>query len=205
MVWTPEARTKAREALARKPPSARQLAIAAGEVSFLGKACGKCGGTRWYVKSSQCVSCSTALQKDPRTAARKQAWNAENRDRIRAKRNAQYASGGQLAAIARARKWVAENPQKRKAISMTYKARRRAQEAEGDSTAEIAAWAASTPKVCYWCDKPCADKYHVDHYEPLVRGGRHAIANLVIACPKCNLEKNAKDPYVFALSRGRLF
>jgi len=101
--------------------------------------------------------------------------------------------------------WVMHNPDKRKTISKAYKARRRCQEAGGDSTAAIHTWEMGAVKLCYWCQKPCEEKYHVDHYEPLARGGKHVIANLVIACPSCNVKKNAKDPYAFAASLGRLF
>ncbi len=105
----------------------------------------------------------------------------------------------------RANAWRQRNPEKRASIMKAYSARRRSQEAGGDSTAAIHAWEMAAKKVCYWCHKPCADKYHLDHYEPLARGGKHVIANLVISCPTCNLKKNAKDPYAFAASLGRLF
>lgn len=101
--------------------------------------------------------------------------------------------------------WARLNPEKRKSISKAYKARRRAQERGGDSTAAIHAWEQAAPKVCHWCNKKCQDEYHVDHYQPLARGGLHIIANLVIACPPCNFRKNAKDPFEFAASMGRLF
>lgn len=101
--------------------------------------------------------------------------------------------------------WRAKNPDKIRTIRFTYAARRRAQEAGGDSTAAIHKWAAAAAKVCHWCGKKCAKSYHIDHYVPLSKGGKHEISNLVIACPKCNIRKNAKDPYEFAASVGRLF
>ena len=60
-------------------------------------------------------------------------------------------------------------------------------------------------KKCYWCESKINKKdYHIDHFVPLSKGGSHTISNLVIACPKCNLKKNAKDPYQFAISVGKL-
>lgn len=106
---------------------------------------------------------------------------------------------------ARAKEWRRKNPEKRSAIMKSYSARRRANCADGDSTAAIYEWEKAAVKVCYWCGKKCAKDYHVDHYEPLARGGRHVITNLVIACPPCNRKKNAKDPFDFAASLGRLF
>ncbi len=105
----------------------------------------------------------------------------------------------------RAESWRKRNPEKRSAIIKAYSARRRANCAGGDPTALIAAWESRAVKVCYWCDKACHDNYHIDHYQPLAKGGRHVISNLVISCPPCNYRKNAKDPYVFAASIGRLF
>lgn len=60
-------------------------------------------------------------------------------------------------------------------------------------------------KKCYWCESKINKKdYHIDHIMPLSKGGRHTISNLVITCPKCNLQKNSKDPFEFAQERGRL-
>lgn len=59
---------------------------------------------------------------------------------------------------------------------------------------------------CYWCDcKLNKNNTHLDHYIPLSKGGEHTISNLVLSCSKCNLQKNAKDPYEFALTKGKLF
>ncbi|MFB7663972.1 HNH endonuclease [Kitasatospora sp. NPDC056138] len=42
---------------------------------------------------------------------------------------------------------------------------------------------------CVYCDRPAADG-DVDHIRPLTRGGRHEVANLVLACINCNRSKN---------------
>ena len=39
---------------------------------------------------------------------------------------------------------------------------------------------------------------------PLSKGGEHTLTNLVVSCPTCNLQKNAKDPIEFANKLGRL-
>lgn len=58
---------------------------------------------------------------------------------------------------------------------------------------------------CYWCDnKIINNNYHIDHYIPLSKGGVHRLENIVISCPKCNMQKSNKDPYKFALSVGKL-
>lgn len=106
--------------------------------------------------------------------------------------------------IAYAAKWAAQNPEKRRAISQTYKHRRRAVEREGVSSADLLAWKKAQPKRCYWCSKDCKRGYVVDHYQPLAKGGKHEIANLVIACRSCNARKSARDPLDFAREVWRL-
>ncbi|NLB85017.1 MAG: HNH endonuclease, partial [Acholeplasmataceae bacterium] len=55
------------------------------------------------------------------------------------------------------------------------------------------------------CNSKIIDnKYNIDHYIPISKGGEHTIDNLVISCEKCNKQKHAKDPYEFALTKGRL-
>lgn len=101
--------------------------------------------------------------------------------------------------------WRKANPERRRAVASSYKARRRSKEAGGVSSAELTEWIKTQPKVCYWCGVKCASAYHVDHYVPLSRDGRHVLSNLVIACPTCNVRKQATDPYEFAQTVGRLF
>lgn len=108
------------------------------------------------------------------------------------------------ARLASIREWQNANPDLVAAYKNTNKSRRRASTSEGMTGAELLAWKAAQPKVCYWCSKPCPKKYHVDHYSPLSKGGAHAAENLVIACSTCNLRKHAKDPLVFAREVGRL-
>lgn len=47
---------------------------------------------------------------------------------------------------------------------------------------------------CYWCGWPCETDYHVDHIQPLSKGGLNTVDNICIACPKCNLQKGAMTP-----------
>ena len=44
---------------------------------------------------------------------------------------------------------------------------------------------------CYYCDAP-ADRYHREHVIPVAKDGRHAAANLVLACAACNSSKRAR-------------
>jgi 5-methylcytosine-specific restriction endonuclease McrA len=104
------------------------------------------------------------------------------------------------------RRWSAKNPDRVRAHQLISQATRRSRiAASSEPVGKIAGWVRSVPKICHWCGVKCAKNYHVDHYHPVSKGGRHEVKNLVIACPPCNLRKSAKDPYEFAASRGRLF
>jgi len=63
-------------------------------------------------------------------------------------------------------------------------------------------------KECYYCGKMLAsfegDEMHVDHRVPVVAGGGDDLDNLVAACPRCNLKKNAKSEDSFLQELARL-
>ncbi|NMZ77494.1 hypothetical protein HBO32_30830 [Pseudomonas nitroreducens] len=157
-----------------------------------------------YLKASK-KAYYEMIKQDPEWQSRQKALRDLNKDSKRKYDKEYRAKADPKALLERANRWRKENPEKRSAIIKAYSARRRSNCRDGDPTAAIAAWESSARKVCYWCSKPCGDNYHVDHYQPLARGGKHVISNLVIACPNCNHRKNAKDPYEFAASMGRLF
>jgi 5-methylcytosine-specific restriction endonuclease McrA len=137
-----------------------------------------------------------------------QAKEAEKRNINKEKKRLYDAKYHKLNAdkkVASAKAWSASNKDKRSVITFNYDGKRRALLKSGDTAKAILAWKNSQKKICYWCNKPCEDKFHIDHYLPLTKGGLHKIHNFVIACPRCNLTKNAKDPYEYALSVGKLF
>lgn len=100
----------------------------------------------------------------------------------------------------RARDWARNNPEKARAKTLRYRARK--QNARGTHTAEdILAIYEQQRGQCWWCGAPVGDDYHVDHRIPLSRGGSNAPENLVISCPYCNRSKSNKLPGDF---NGRL-
>lgn len=44
---------------------------------------------------------------------------------------------------------------------------------------------------CFYCGQRMGDRQQWDHVEPIARGGRHSIGNLVLACGDCNASKGA--------------
>ena len=82
--------------------------------------------------------------------------------------------------------------------------RHRTLQKDGDITASQLVELVSKNDKCYWCGKEHNGKYHLDHYYPLSKGGKHTISNIVISCPSCNIGKKDKDPHEYALIHGRL-
>ena len=84
------------------------------------------------------------------------------------------------------------------------KHKRRTSVRDGDVTIKQIEELIEKSTYCYWCNVKLKKDYHLDHYTPISKGGKHTISNLVVSCPSCNLQKHAKDPYQFALEKGRL-
>lgn len=81
-----------------------------------------------------------------------------------------------------------------------HKRRARLKNAIGSfNDAELGALYSSVEGCCYWCGRCTKDKiWHADHYVPLALGGPNCIENIVISCQKCNNQKGAQDPLIFA-------
>ena len=58
--------------------------------------------------------------------------------------------------------------------------------------------------MCAICRCNIKSGFHVDHIEPLAKGGANDDANLQLLCPPCNLNKAAKDPIAHMQSKGFL-
>lgn len=185
--WAAE--SKAFKAARDASEANRLAAIDRGESTYLGAKCHRGHSGIRYVGGYGCVGCFKTTERVSAKSAYDQQYRLKNPEKC----------------VARSAAWRRANPELRLAISKAYKARRRSHEQGGDSTVAIAAWERAAKKVCYWCGCKCPKKYQVDHYQPLARGGRHEVKNLVISCGPCNRRKNAKDPYQFAQTMGKLF
>jgi 5-methylcytosine-specific restriction endonuclease McrA len=154
-----------------------------------------------------CKTCETArvqaVTSSPESKAAKRDYDkarvAKLADKIKAAAAARYPAA-RAAKIANAKAWVENNPERRRAIAKSYKARRRTVERDGISGPELLRWTAAQEKVCHWCGVDCSSGFHVDHVMPLARGGLHEVENLAIACAPCNLSKQAKHPDEFRAS-----
>lgn len=54
---------------------------------------------------------------------------------------------------------------------------------------------------CFYCLASLLDGFHVDHMQPLSRGGSNGPENIVCACAKCNTSKGAKTAAEFILGK----
>lgn len=145
--------------------------------------------------SSSCKSCKNkqnieyqATNKESKAEYDKNRRTV-NRETINKKKRDYYHSTGKYVE----KIWRAANWDKVLTYAKNSKAKRRALERSYKlPSTELITWVDNEPKVCKYCGCDCSTKYHIDHVVPLARGGAHAIHNLVIACPFCNISKGKK-------------
>jgi len=96
------------------------------------------------------------------------------------------------------------NPEGRRARDRNRAARKRG--AEGfHSKTDIDRISADQRGKCAACGRRVTRKErHVDHIQPLSKGGSNWPSNLQILCGPCNLSKSAKDPLTWARGLGKL-
>ena len=108
--------------------------------------------------------------------------------------------------IQRSRKLKYDTPEGKALVIATACRRRRLKDASKQDELLIKEWLekiyVKKTFTCYYCRKRHDIKMiHIDHYNPLSKGGKHAIENLVTACASCNLSKSARDPVLFQNER----
>jgi len=185
------------------------------------KACSKCGAVKALTEfgpdkrkldgtKAACRACCRATQNRYRAENTEHVRTIEKRamasfaqrkpERLRAI-NLKYARANAARMNEYSRQYRRLNPDKKRAETQRYRARKAL--APGSHTAsDIRNQLAAQNHKCWWCSKTVpGNGYHVDHLVPLHRQGSNGPENIVIACPACNLGKNARMPWDF---NGRL-
>lgn len=129
----------------------------------------------------------------------KRQWHQNNReDQLEQQRR--YRQENREALSELVRQWQKKNREKTRASCRNRRALKR--NSKGTHTiSDIRALYEGQNGKCWYCGVDVGNDYHVDHFIPLSKGGSNDVGNLRIACPTCNLSKNAKDPHEWS---GRL-
>jgi 5-methylcytosine-specific restriction endonuclease McrA len=161
---------------------------------------------RYYAKNREAILArrrSRPRVRKPNTEkdlAAKRRHYALNRDKVTAQQRVYYAANREIIRE-RVRLYYSKNKEKALICIRCRKARLRA---NGKFTRrDIDHLMAKQKKKCAVCFKRLTE-YHVDHVQPVARGGRNDPSNLQLLCPGCNRRKHAKDPFAFARELGRL-
>lgn len=133
------------------------------------------------------------------------AYRAANKAII-SERGRIYRHKNQETVAERRANWRKQNPDKVSILRRASKAMRRARQKAGGSykAADILDLQRLQRGRCAACVRPLGRGYHVDHVQPLARGGRNDKKNLQLLCPSCNQTKSARDPLEFMQSLGKL-
>jgi len=142
----------------------------------------------------------------------------KNQETASARRKAYYWSDPERARQA-TKEWTTNNKERKRAYGKMYaqtdkfkksctihrhRRRARLRIASGNFTKkDIARLHNKQKRRCYYCGKKYKKKFHIDHYVPLARKGSNWPSNLRITCPRCNLSKGAKLPWIFIPQSNR--
>lgn len=217
--------SKLRDATAKQrqaaPLTPRQIAAREGRSRyFTGIACDAGHVAERFTGSRGCCECSAerrCIVPPERQAAYSARWREAHterwqevltryRARHRIRRNSEardrYATDP-ANGRARTKRWRERNPEGVRAHAMTRLALKKGSSGSYTATDVQELYAAQKGK-CPNCRISLKRGYHVDHVEPLARGGLNVRSNLQILCPPCNLSKHASDPIEWAQRNGRL-
>jgi hypothetical protein len=159
--------------------------------------------------------------------AKARAWYDANPDRARESRRAyaqgpkreellekkrEYNAAHSKERVARSKAWAEANRERYRENARIASHRRRARKLASPGThtrSDIKRLLEFQREQCATCRvqliKTGKGKFHIDHIQPLARGGSNGAENLQLLCPTCNFRKRDKTPEEWAKENGRLF
>lgn len=147
-----------------------------------------------------------AMQSEEAQKKARESWRVAYAKKPWAKRGADNPrwNGGKDAAKLRTKKYMADykrrNPEKVK----VWAANRRNRGGGYVQVAVVKELFANQKGRCVVCRQKLPKSYHLDHIQPVAKGGSNHKHNLQLLCPLCNARKGAKDPIKFMQSQGLL-
>ena len=146
------------------------------------KACHWCGASL-EGKRPHAKYCDRTCKVKASDRRRVEDGRANVRDRARYAKEANHRR-------AYAMRYLAENPERMRAIRRKRRGQLRAERLTFDER-DWARLLLQYRGCCAYCGQT-SDDLHREHVIPLSRGGRHSVGNIVPACPPCNLTKKSK-------------
>lgn len=127
-------------------------------------------------------------------AIAKKEWHNANKERLSIKKK-EYHQNNRDSIIKKAKEWASANPEKVKLLKRVAGGKRvkRIKElSDGTVTAESILKIQVERLLCPYCGKGLnQSNTHMDHMNPISKGGLHSIKNLIMCCDTCNTTKNA--------------
>jgi 5-methylcytosine-specific restriction endonuclease McrA len=179
--------------------------------------CAKAAGRRKYLKHRDSVKAKSSRyyheNKEQVRDSRKAAYERD-RERIREqrrinkvhrrdyyrnreviiKRMREYKLRNKDRLFEYAKQYRERHPEVKAITESKRRARRRLVTIGEVTAADIRKMCLEQNSCCKSCGKSFSDGYHIDHIVPISRGGPHAIANLQLLCPRCNMRKGCLMP-----------
>jgi 5-methylcytosine-specific restriction endonuclease McrA len=155
-----------------------------------------------------CSECHRAAERqwrrdNPVKAKAKDAANrASNREKKNARRRAWGLNNAQRHRETNKR-WRDSHPIEVGLFRKRWRAARRNSQIGPITAAQILDLYVKQRGLCAICRKKLTEQ-HVDHIEPLAKGGAHVINNLQLLCPPCNVRKSDRHPIEHMQSLGFL-
>ena len=172
---------------------------------FTGKPCKRGHLAERLVSTFQCDACMAERKITFAEKIAKQFadWQRNNPEKVKI-RNSKWEQKNKKKRAAISDAYRKRHPERARATRASCDARRRG--AEGFFTkSDILQMGENQKWKCQNCHVCIKKKYHVDHINPIAKGGTSWPSNLQLLCPPCNMSKGAMDPFEWAEKNGNLF